>query len=143
MLIELLLLAAADPPKVVATFHHTNAGREGLIAEQIERPPSSTPDIFAEALVEAEGLTSWSAMDVTRSQPDRPLQWRAQHAGNGKEVIVYFASAQSLVCRIKRDRGGASEAHWQAIRWCAAALGAPLPDKRVPPIIESRSVPRS
>jgi hypothetical protein len=129
-----MIIAAAMEPAVAATFSHSAAQREGIVAEQIMLPKTISAMTFADELVAAEGLTSWSPQDPTSSLPGEPLQWRARHASNGREVTVYFAPDKQSVCRVRRPRGGLSDGHWQAIRWCAASLGIVLPFKRQPPV---------
>ena len=134
MIVSLLMLCAAVlEAQVIAAFDDPAAQREGIVAEQIRRPATISAEAFATKLVEAEGLTSWSPQDPTRSTPGAQLTWRARHAGDGREVVVYFSPGKQTVCRIRRKRGGLSDAHWRTIRWCAASLGITLPVERASP----------
>lgn len=130
--VMLMLAAAADRPLVVATFASSATSPDGMVAEQIKRPATVSPEAFANDLVEAEGLTSWSATDPISSPPGATLGYRSRHAGNGHEVVVYYSLAAETVCRIRRTRGGLSDAHQAAIRWCAALLGVTLPKPALP-----------
>jgi hypothetical protein len=139
MIVSLIMLSvAAVDAKVIAKFDDSAAAREGIIAEQIMRQATIKAEAFADALVEAENLTSWSSQDPTSSYPSSRFKWRARHAADGREVVVYFAPDKRSVCRIRRQRGGLSEAHWRAIRWCAASLGITLPAGRQPPVQADR-----
>ncbi|MET0240774.1 MAG: hypothetical protein ABW184_12850 [Sphingobium sp.] len=134
MLAALMMIATAAIPNVIATFNDPHAVAEGIVAEQIARPARVPADIYAAELVKAEGLTSWSVEDPTGSPPDAPLAWKARHAADGREVTVYFAPSGKSVCRIRRPRGGLSDAHHAAVRWCAASLGIALPATPSPPV---------
>jgi hypothetical protein len=127
-----LLAAAGDQPQVVATFSITITNPDGTVAEQIKKSDDVTPEAFADKLVAAEGLTSWSLVDPVSSAPGATLAYKGRHAGNGREVIVYYSPAAKTVCRIRRQRGGLSDAHQAAVRWCAASLGITLPAKPSP-----------
>ena len=133
MLAALLMLAVvAERPQVIATFNITASNPDAMLAEQIEKPANLSSEEFASKLVEAEGLTSWSPQDATSSRPGEILQYRARHAANGREVVVYFSPTVGSVCRIRRERGGLSDIHQKAIRWCATSLGISLPAARAP-----------
>ncbi|MEG3089365.1 hypothetical protein [Sphingomonas sp. PB4P5] len=123
----LMLAAAADQQLVVASFTPPAANPDGMVAEQIKKPANVSPEAFADKLVEAEGLTSWRAMEPINSPRGATLAYRSRQAGNGREVVVYYSPAAETVCRIRRERGGLSDAHQAAIRWCAASLGVTLP----------------
>ena len=139
MLAAVLLLHALTPQSgIVATFSDREALREQVAAEQIDVPAQSTPERAAQDLVEAEGLKSWGPSDPVRSQPGAALKWRARHAGDGREVVVYFAPDRQILCRIRRPRGGLSDAHQRAVRWCAASLGITLPPRQPPVAIGAR-----
>ena len=135
MIASLIMVSvAAIEVMVIASFDDPSAAREGIIAEQIVIPATIEASAFANLLVEAEKLTSWSSQDPTSSDPGSRLEWRARHAADGREVAVYFARGKRSLCKIRRPQGGASEVHWRAIRWCAASLGITLPAERPPPI---------
>lgn len=126
-------------PKVIVKYDHQRAGREDLRVDLIERPAGASVEDFVAELIEAEGLKSWSAQDPTSSGPGSSVTWRARHAADGTEIVVYFVPSEALdrpgkVCRIRRSRGGASVRHWQALRWCHAAFGITLPAERPPPL---------
>ena len=70
-----------------------------MVAEQIEKPASIPPEEFAAKLVEAEGLTSWSPQDPTSSSPGERLPYKARHAANGREVVVYFSPSPRLCAK--------------------------------------------
>lgn len=126
----LMLAVVADQPQVTATFAVTAPNPDAIIAEQIKNPGDTPPETFAEKLVEAEGLTSWSDQDPISSHRGANLAWKARRAANGREVIVYYSPSAPTVCRIRRERGGISKIHQQAVRWCAASLGITLPSAR-------------
>jgi len=132
----LILLTAAIEPQIIATFNDSAATREGIKAEQIRLPTMISPEVFADELVEAEGLISWLPEGQISSNPGEQLETRARFAANGREVVVYFSRNKRTVCRIRRRHGGGSDAHWRAIRWCAASLDIALPAKRPPAIVQ-------
>lgn len=113
---------------------------EGIGAELIARPAGESGPAAAARLVEAEGLTPWNpAVPTTKFDPRTGVGYRARHAGDGREVVVYFAVAApadrpARLCRIRRQRGGISAAHYRAIRWCFAGLGMTLPARPAPPV---------
>jgi len=134
MLASLLMLTVAvGDRQVTAAFADPANNREGLVAEQIRRPETISSEAFADELVEAEKLTSWSSQDPTTSAPGERLAWRARHGASGREVVVYFSPDKQTVCRIRRRRGGTSDPHYRAVRWCAASLGITLSAERAPP----------
>lgn len=138
MLIAFLMqTVVAEQPHVIATFNATLPNPDKMVAEQIEKPVNISPEKFATKLVEAEGLTSWSPQDSTSSSPGARLSYRARHAANGREVVVYFSPTARTLCKIRRERGGLSDIHQNAIRWCAASLGISLPAQRPPAIINT------
>jgi hypothetical protein len=128
----LMLAAASDQPHVVATFSMTISNPDGTVAEQIDKPDHVTPKEFADKLVAAEGLTSWSPVNPISSAPGATLAYKGRHAGNSREVTVYYSPAAKTVCRVRRQRGGLSDAHQAAVQWCAASLGITLPAKKSP-----------
>lgn len=137
MLIAFLMLTvAAERLHVIATFNTTLPNPDKMVAEQIETPADIPPEKFAAQLVEAEGLISWSPQDAVNSSPGARLQFKARHAANGREVVVYFSPAAQTVCKIRREHGGWSEIHQNAIRWCATSLGVSLPAKG-PPVMSA------
>jgi hypothetical protein len=126
----LMLTIVAEQPHVVATFSTTLPNPDKMVAEQIEKPAGMSPEEYAAKVVEAEGLTSWSPQDPTGSSPGERLPYRARHAANGREVVVYFSPTARTVCKIRREHGGLSDIHQKAIRWCAESLGISLPAQR-------------
>jgi len=136
----LMLTVVAEQPHVVATFNTTLPNPDKMIAEQIEEPASISPEEFAVKLVEAEGLISWSPQDPTSSSPAGKLSYKTRHAANGREIVVYFSPAARTVCKIRRERGGLSDIHQKAIRWCATSLGISLPAPRPPAVTTTNPV---
>lgn len=137
MLIAFLMLTvAAERLHVIATFNTTLPNPGKMVAETIEASADMSREEFAAQLVEAEGLISWSPQDPVNSSPGAKLQFRARHAANGREFVVYFSPAAQTVCRIRREQGGWSEIHQKAIRWCATSLGVTLPAKG-PPVVSA------
>jgi hypothetical protein len=133
MLIAFLMLTvAAEGLHVIATFNTTLANPDKMVAEQIEKPADILLENFAAQLVEAEGLASWSTQDPVGSRPGAILPFKARHAANGREVVVYFSYNARTVCKVSRARGGFSNVHQEAIRWCATSLGISLPAKHPP-----------
>lgn len=131
MLIAFLMLTvAAENLHVLATFSTTLPNSDKMVAEQIEKPAHISSENFAAQLVEAEGLTSWNPQDPVGSRPGAILPFKARHAADGREVVVYFSPAAQTVCKISRERGGFSNIHQKAIRWCATSLGISLPANR-------------
>ena len=135
MLIAFLMLTlAAEKLHVIATFDTALPNPDKMVAEQIEKPADISSETFAPQLVEAEGLTSWNPQNPVVSRPDAILSFKARHAANGREVVVYFTHNAKTVCKISRERGGFSKLHQKAIRWCATSLGVLLPATR-PPVV--------
>ena len=132
----LMLTVAAEKLHVIATFNAALPNPDKVVAEQIEKPADLSSESFAAQLVESEGLTSWNPQDPVGSRPGAILPFKARHAANGHEVVVYFSPAAQTVCKISRERGGFSHIHQKAIRWCATSLGISLPAKR-PPVAPS------
>lgn len=128
----LVMALAVERPRVVATYRVPGPNAERLAAEQVKRPKGVAADAYAAQLVKAEGLKSWGPMDPVSSAPSAALPYKARHAGDGREVVVYYTPAARAVCRVRRSRGGLSDAHQAAIRWCAAALGVTLPARPAP-----------
>ena len=133
MLIAFLMLTvAAEKLHVIATFNTILPNPDKMVAQQIKKPADISSENFAAQLVEAEGLISWNPQDSVGSRPGAILPFKARHAANGREVVVYFSHNARTVCKISRERGGFSSIHQKAIRWCATSLGISLPAKRSP-----------
>lgn len=130
-----MLLAALAGATVVARFPEASPA-EGLVAELLRRPAGQAPERTAMALIAASGLTPWQGRDpapIVRGG----FAVQARHAGDGREIAVYYlpgAADAPVVCRIRRTRGGASTVHYRAVRWCLARLGVSAPAEPPPPI---------
>ncbi len=130
-----MLLAALAGATVVARFPDASPA-EGLVAELLRRPPGEAPERTATVLIAASGLTPWQGRDPAPIVRDN-YAVQARHAGDGREVAVYYlpgAADPPVVCRIRRTRGGASPVHYRAVRWCLARLGVSTPATPPAPI---------
>lgn len=127
---------------VLATYADDAARREGIVAQTIALPRERSPADFAASLVEAEKLVPWNRDDaMPETIGPTGIGYRARHAGDGHEVVVYYDArrdGKDHVCRITRPRGGVSDAHYRAVRWCYASFGVLLPEQPASPIAQNR-----
>jgi len=133
-----LSLTAAAGPHVVSTFGGAEFARFGIIADLVERPAGISDGLFAQQLIDAEGLRPWNGKQLDSPPMSGSMGTKAVFSGDGREVIVKYVAGDvrraGRVCRLRFARGGWSTARWNAYRWCASAFGLSLPDAPPPPI---------
>ncbi|NJR77616.1 hypothetical protein [Sphingomonas corticis] len=133
-----MILLALAGATVVARFPEPSPA-DGMVAELLRRPAGESPERTAAALVAASGLVPWQGRDPAPLLRGG-LAVRTRHAADGREIAVFYlpgAADPPVVCRIRRDRGGASARHYRAVRWCAARLGITLPAVPPAPVAEN------
>ena len=134
----LLLLSALlqDTAPPLAVLDHPEAALENIRGDISKVPPGVTDQVYAAELAAAEGLKSWSGKPEEETGTG-PMRYRAVHAGDGRQVVVYYAAGpagRGTVCRLRSERGGMSEGWWQSWRWCARHFGITPPDRPGSPI---------
>lgn len=138
-----IVIAAEAEATVLATLKGAEFARMGIVAEILERPVGVSDEVFAQRLIDAEGLRPWNGEQIDAAPRSGPWGVKAVVSGDGREINVrYVAGDQRVagrICRIRMSRGGWSDARWSAYRWCASALGFELPLAPPPPIV---SIPR-
>ncbi|HWU80893.1 MAG TPA: hypothetical protein VN158_12625 [Caulobacter sp.] len=136
--LAILLMAQSADFTVLRTLDGSDLLSEGIDAQVIGLPKTTSADAFAGQVVQAEHLKAWDDGPITENKGPGPLGYKAVSEGSGRSVVVYYsreAGGPSVVCRLRtKGATGLTAARYRALRWCAGQVGVALPASAVPPV---------